>query len=106
KQTVLKKQQSPHAHQNLELATSAKGMEICVFCFIYRWPYLLRSELLFQSFTWKLDLVEVTSLHCFRFFNLPFHLVCKDMGILQLSLFGSSHSILCFAYHFCILLFP
>jgi len=48
--------------------------------------------------------VEDLSLHAFQFINLPFHLVCKDMGVLQFSLFGSSQRfLLCWSL---VLLFP
>ena len=61
-------------------------------------------QLRFQSFNWKLELVEDLSLHSFQFLNLHFHLVCKDMGVLQFSLFGSSQCFqLCWSS---VLLFP
>jgi len=48
----------------------------------------------------RLDLVEDLFVYWFQHFHLPFHLVCKGMGVLQLSLFGSSHSLLDFAAFF------
>jgi len=70
---MLQEEHGAHAHQISEMVAAAKGTETGVFCFIYCWTHMLRSQLLFQSTIWRVEMVENITLH--SFYSLHYHLL-------------------------------